>query len=93
MHKPAIRKIRLLPFVTVFTFLGIFSTSSAIPLVYNLKLSQARADSVRTHLTEIEGIDSSLLDAIGFGEGRPLAPNTTPGGKAQNRRVEFHIER
>ena len=61
--------------------------------VYNLKLSQARADSVRTHLIEIEGIDSSLLDAIGFGEGRPLAPNTTPSGKAQNRRVEFHIER
>ena len=39
--------------------------------VYNLKLSQARADSVRTHLIEIEGIDSGLLNAIGFGEGRP----------------------
>ena len=48
---------------------------------------------MRTHLIEIEGLDSSLLDAIGFGEGRPLAPNTTPSGKAQNRRVEFHIER
>ena len=61
--------------------------------LYNLKLSQARADSVRTHLVEIEGIDSSLLEAIGFGESRPLASNDTPGGKAKNRRVEFHISR
>lgn len=61
--------------------------------IYNLKLSQARADSVRTHLIEVEGIQAHLLDAIGFGESRPLDSNDTPEGKAKNRRVEFHIER
>ena len=61
--------------------------------VYNLKLSQARAVSVRTHLIEVEGIQADMLEAIGFGESRPLAGNDTPGGKAKNRRVEFHIER
>lgn len=58
--------------------------------VYNLKLSQRRADAVKTYLVEA-GIDPNRLDPVGFGEMRPIADNTTDEGKADNRRVEFII--
>ena len=32
-----------------------------------------------------------LLPAVGFGESRPIAPNDTPAGMAENRRTEFHV--
>lgn len=56
----------------------------------NLKLSQARANAVVAFLVS-KGVDASRLDPVGFGESRPLEPNTTPEGKAKNRRVEFII--
>ncbi|MCP4503765.1 MAG: OmpA family protein [Deltaproteobacteria bacterium] len=59
----------------------------------NKKLSQRRADSVMKHLVEREGVDESLLDAEGFGEDEPHASNRTKKGRAQNRRVEFHVVR
>lgn len=54
----------------------------------NLKLSQLRADAVRTQLINM-GIDASRLTTKGFGETKPITDNTTPEGKANNRRVEF----
>jgi outer membrane protein OmpA-like peptidoglycan-associated protein len=36
-----------------------------------------------------QGIDPSRLTGKGFGATKPIAPNTTPEGKANNRRVEF----
>ena len=54
----------------------------------NLKLSQARADAVRTQLISM-GIDASRLTAKGYGKTKPISDNTTPEGKANNRRVEF----
>lgn len=63
---------------------------------YNLKLSQRRADSVKDYLVE-HGIDGSRLRTEGFGETRPVAPNTNPDGsdnpegRAKNRRVELHV--
>ncbi len=54
----------------------------------NLKLSQIRADAVKTQLTSM-GIDASRLTAKGYGESKPLSDNATVEGKANNRRVEF----
>lgn len=56
----------------------------------NKKLSQERADSVRSYLIEA-GVESSRLNAIGYGEERPIDTNDTKEGRARNRRVEFVI--
>jgi outer membrane protein OmpA-like peptidoglycan-associated protein len=55
----------------------------------NLDLSQKRADSVRTYLVANYKIDTSRLSTKGLGETKPIDANTTPEGKANNRRVEF----
>jgi outer membrane protein OmpA-like peptidoglycan-associated protein len=54
----------------------------------NMKLSQARADAVRNQLISM-GIDAARLTTKGYGETKPISPNTTDDGKANNRRVEF----
>ncbi|WP_447920167.1 OmpA/MotB family protein [Achromobacter aegrifaciens] len=56
----------------------------------NLELSSARADDVARFLTS-KGVPSNSISAQGFGEARPVASNSTPQGKAQNRRVEIVI--
>jgi OmpA-OmpF porin, OOP family len=57
---------------------------------YNLKLSQRRTDSVVRYLVD-RGIDASRLQAVGYGETRPIADNKTRAGRETNRRVEFII--
>lgn len=59
---------------------------------YNKKLSQDRADSVKAFLVKA-GIDESRLEAVGYGEEKPIASNDTEEGKEANRRVEFNIIR
>ncbi len=56
---------------------------------YNRGLSQRRANSVREVLIRKYGIAVRRLDAIGKGEGEPVAANDSRVGRAQNRRVEF----
>ncbi len=56
----------------------------------NLKLSQARAESVVSYLSG-KGVTGSRLDPRGFGEMNPIATNETDDGRAKNRRVEFII--
>ncbi len=55
----------------------------------NLKLSKDRAAAVKDALVSIYNIDENRLSTEGKGETVPVADNTTPDGKAQNRRVEF----
>jgi len=54
----------------------------------NSKLSQDRADAVKNQLVSM-GIDAGRLTTKGFGPTKPIDNNTTPEGKANNRRVEF----
>jgi len=56
----------------------------------NLKLSQARAEAVRTYLVK-KGIGQDRIQAKGYGSADPVASNDTPEGKQQNRRTEVHI--
>jgi outer membrane protein OmpA-like peptidoglycan-associated protein len=55
----------------------------------NLSLSQKRAAAVKDALAGQFGIDPGRMQTDGKGASQPVAPNTTPTGKAQNRRVEF----
>jgi outer membrane protein OmpA-like peptidoglycan-associated protein len=57
---------------------------------YNLKLSERRANAVRFALAE-RGVAASRVTAMGFGADNPVASNTAPDGRAENRRVELHI--
>jgi outer membrane protein OmpA-like peptidoglycan-associated protein len=58
-------------------------------LALNMSLSQARAQAVRAYLAS-RGVAPARMVARGFGPNDPVAPNTTPQGRAQNRRVELH---
>ena len=65
---------------------------------YNLKLSERRAASVKTWFAGSGGIAARRITARGFGEKRPVAPNTkggkdNPEGRQQNRRVEIIVRR
>jgi outer membrane protein OmpA-like peptidoglycan-associated protein len=56
----------------------------------NQKLSEDRARSVRDYLVT-QGVESSRLTYVGYGERRPLVDNDTTEGRAINRRVEFNL--
>lgn len=55
---------------------------------YNLKLSEARAQSVLDYLVK-KGIDKKRLSSRGMGETSPFLPNTSVENRRRNRRVEF----
>jgi len=56
----------------------------------NLKLSENRVNSVKTHLTT-KGIKANRIKGIGYGGKRPVAKNNTEEGREKNRRVEFKV--
>jgi len=65
---------------------------------YNQKLSERRAKAVYDYLTS-NGVDAArLVGPNGYGESRPIAPNTNPDGsdnpegRAQNRRTELNVQ-
>jgi outer membrane protein OmpA-like peptidoglycan-associated protein len=67
-------------------------TDSQGTMSYNQDLSQRRADKVRDYLMQ-KGYPADRIQAHGMGKGSPIANNTSPEGRANNRRVEIVIER
>lgn len=63
-------------------------TDSDGETAFNQSLSEKRAEAVMAEMVRL-GIDGSRLSSRGFGESAPIDTNTTPEGKANNRRVEF----
>ena len=57
----------------------------------NLDLSSRRAATVAAFL-QSQGVNPNILSAKGFGATHPMAPNDTPQGRAQNRRIEIVLE-
>ena len=58
---------------------------------YNLKLSQKRANAVKSYLIS-KGIEASRITINAYGEKNPVADNETPEGKAKNRRVVISVK-
>jgi len=64
---------------------------------YNQKLSEKRVEAVKQYLIKEGAADKARISAKGYGESKPIAPNTTkdgkdnPEGRAENRRVEILI--
>src|SRR4051812_39842603 len=53
----------------------------------NRILWEKRAQACRDYIVS-KGIDRDRMDAVGFGDERPLVPNDTEGGRKKNRRIE-----
>ncbi len=60
-------------------------------VVDNLDLSSKRADAVVRYLTQ-RGINPAIISSKGRGDTHPIAPNDTPQGRRQNRRIEVSVE-
>jgi outer membrane protein OmpA-like peptidoglycan-associated protein len=58
---------------------------------YNQDLSEKRAAAVRDYLVT-KGIPSDMIRSVGYGPSKPVAENTSPEGRAANRRVEIVVE-
>ncbi len=65
-------------------------TDSTGVRVRNITLSQARAQAVRAYLAS-KGVTPDRMVARGYGPDRAVATNTTPAGRALNRRVELNL--
>ena len=72
------------------TYVLIGNTDSTGPAAYNLDLSKRRVQTVQNYLIN-QGIPASHLSIDEKGEGQPISTNDTAEGRAQNRRVEIHI--
>ena len=57
---------------------------------HNQQLSQRRAEAVADYLTR-QGVDSSRIRSVGYGETKPLVNNATEANRKLNRRVEFEL--
>lgn len=64
------------------------STGSA---EYNKRLGMERADAVKMYIYETHNIPLHKINVVSYGEDRPVAPNKTRDGRAQNRRVVIKV--
>jgi outer membrane protein OmpA-like peptidoglycan-associated protein len=67
-------------------------TDNSGAVLYNLQLSEKRAQSVYDYLVT-NGIDSRRLQPKGYGPNRPLSDNNSEAGRQKNRRIEFKLIR
>lgn len=65
-------------------------TDSTGPLALNQRLSEERANSVRTYLLA-QGVASDRIDSAGYGPANPIASNASEEGRQANRRVEIKL--
>jgi outer membrane protein OmpA-like peptidoglycan-associated protein len=77
LNRPATRSLNI-------TITGY--TDSVGSEAFNLKLGMARANSVKSYLAS-RGVDAARMTADSKGKADPIAPNSTPEGRQQNRRV------
>jgi outer membrane protein OmpA-like peptidoglycan-associated protein len=65
-------------------------TDSTGTYQHNMDLSVRRAEAVKSYIVS-SGVNASRMSTHGKGPGEPIASNTTPDGRTQNRRVEIAI--
>lgn len=65
-------------------------TDNTGPMALNLRLSKARAESIKSYLVS-QGANASRIEATGYGPNQPIASNKTADGRQKNRRVEFTL--
>jgi outer membrane protein OmpA-like peptidoglycan-associated protein len=59
--------------------------------VVNERIGLQRAEAVKRYLHEKHQIPLHKMNVISYGEDKPVAPNTTKEGRAQNRRVVIRV--
>ena len=66
-------------------------TDNVGPKTVNYKVGLDRAEAVKRYLYEQHQIPLHKINVISYGEDRPIAPNKTKAGRAQNRRVVVKV--
>ncbi|HZB25034.1 MAG TPA: OmpA family protein [Vicinamibacterales bacterium] len=66
-------------------------TDSAGPATVNYQLGLERAENVKRYLYEQHQVPLHKINVISYGEDKPIAPNKTRDGRAQNRRVVIKV--
>jgi outer membrane protein OmpA-like peptidoglycan-associated protein len=66
-------------------------TDSTGPAKLNMKLSELRAESVKTILVE-NAVSPDRIETLGYASTKPVASNRTPEGRSRNRRVEVVVQ-
>ena len=66
-------------------------TDSTGDKIYNERLGLARAEAVKRYLYEKHQVPLHKINVISYGEEKPVAPNNTRAGRAQNRRVVIKV--
>jgi len=66
-------------------------TDNAGPKDLNYKLGLERAEAVKRYLYEQHQVPLHKISVISYGEEKPIAPNKTKDGRAQNRRVVIKV--
>ena len=76
--------------ITLEVIIAVGHTDSVGKDAYNQKLSERRAEAVKSYLTS-KGIEASRVYTEGKGEKQPVADNKSAEGRAKNRRVEIEV--